>query len=69
LKMVEIEPIKYKILWYYRILEVSRIPTVYHVLNLDAGIKRYELNKIQLKSDLNFYFEIRLNQRSTCVAT
>jgi hypothetical protein len=45
---------KYEILLYYWILQVSRIPTVYHLLFLDLQIKRYEFCKIGIKSGLNF---------------
>jgi hypothetical protein len=46
-----------QILLHYWILDVLRIPTVYHLLFLDLGIKRYEFCKIGLKSDLKFLFE------------
>jgi hypothetical protein len=51
------EPMKYGILLYYWILQVSRIPTVYHLLFLDLQIKRYEFCKIGIKFGLNFQFE------------
>jgi hypothetical protein len=37
---------KYKILLYYWILEVLRIPMRYYLLFLDVGIERYEFYKI-----------------------
>jgi hypothetical protein len=45
------------VLWYCWILDVSRIPTVFYLLFLDAGIKRYEFPKIGTKSDFNFCFK------------
>jgi hypothetical protein len=48
---------KYGVLLYYWILQVSRIPTVYHLLFLDLQIKRYEFCKIGIKSGLKFQFE------------
>jgi hypothetical protein len=45
---------KYEILLNYWILQVSRIPTVYHLLFLDLQIKRYEFCKVGVKSGLKF---------------
>jgi hypothetical protein len=38
---------------------------VYHLLILDAGIKRYELYKIGTKSDFKLLFDFRFNQKLT----
>jgi hypothetical protein len=37
---------------------------VYYLLFFELQIKSYEFPKIQLKSDLNFYFEFCFNQKS-----
>jgi hypothetical protein len=57
------EPIKYEVLLYYWILDVLRIPTVYHLLILDLQIKRYEFCKIGLDFDLKNLFEICFDPR------
>jgi hypothetical protein len=48
---------KYGVLLHYWILQVSRIPTVYHLLILDLQIERYEFCKIGIKSGLKFQFD------------
>jgi hypothetical protein len=46
----------------YWILHFLRIPTRYYLQFYELQIKRYEFCKIELKSDLKFYFEIILIQ-------